>query len=153
MQYLKDLFKHNAEVAEKIMKAMRTVDKRKFIEEKISGKGSLRDVVVHIFGAEDHWINGIIGKKEYAHHRGENFIDYEEIEKAWRKAHDDIRRLLEKLTPEKLAETRTIKWDKEYRFPVEKILQHVYTHSIHHSGQAVAGIRLLGGQAPDVDMI
>lgn len=153
MQYLKELFNHNAEVAEKIMEAMRTVDRRKFIEHKIAGKGSLRDIIVHIFGAEDFWINGVIGKKVYAHHKGENFDDYDQIEKAWRKCIGDTRHLLERLTPEILDEERKVKWDREYSFPVEKILQHVYTHSVHHCGQAVAGIRLLGGEAPQVDII
>lgn len=153
MQYIKDLFGHNFKTSDKIMTAIRTVDKGKFIEEKISGKGSLRDVVVHIFGAEDFWINGVILKKVYAHYKSHNFTELDQIEAAWRNTRDDIEGLLGQLTPDKLSESRTVKWEKEYNFTTEKILQHVYTHTVHHVGQVVAGIRILGGDAPQVDII
>ncbi len=153
MQYLVDLFGHNAMAAQKVMKSLKTVDEQKFLSEKVCGTGSLRDLIVHIFGVEDYWINGVILKQDFKRFKREDFTGRDEIEKSWRQTQDDIRRLLEGLTPEMLAEQRTVKWDKEYSFPVEKILQHLYTHTVHHRGQAVAAIRLLGGETPEVDII
>lgn len=153
MQYLVDLFGYNATAAEKVIRSLKTVDEQKFLNEKVSGIGSLRDLVVHIFGTEDYWVNGVIRKQEFERHKPQDFINFARIEKAWAKTTNDIRVLLDSLTPEMLAEQTTVTWDKEYSFSVEKILQHLYTHTVHHRGQAVASIRLLGGEPPEVDII
>lgn len=153
MQYLKDLFGYNAMAAESLMKSLKTVDEQRFLGDKVSGIGSLRDLVVHIFGVEDYWVNSVIRGKDVKRYRPEDFNDSTEIEEAWSKTQSDIRDLLEGLTPEGLAEQRTVKWDRDYSFSVEKILQHLYTHTVHHRGQAVAAISLLGGEVPEVDII
>ena len=153
MQYLVDLFRYNDAAAAKVMKAMRTVDEQKFLNEKVSGIGSLRDLIVHIIGVEDYWINGVVRKQDFERYKPEDFTGGTGIEEAWMKITGDIRMLLDSLTLEMLTEQRTVKWDKEYSFSVEKILQHLYTHTVHHRGQAVAAIRLLGGEVPEVDII
>jgi uncharacterized damage-inducible protein DinB len=153
MQYLSDLFRYNATAARKVTKSLKTVDERRFLSERVCGIGSLRDLLVHIVGVEDYWINGVIRKQDFKRYKPEDFTGRDEIEKAWMKTMDDIRTLVGGLTPEMLGEQRTVKWDREYSFPVEKVLQHLYTHTVHHRGQAVAAIRLLGGEAPEVDII
>lgn len=153
MQYLMDLFGYNAGAAEKVMKSLKTVDEKQFRNERVSGTGSLRDLIVHIFVTEDYWVNCIIRGEDSKRYKAENFNDFAGVEEAWNKTQDDIRHLLDGLSPEMLAEQRTVEWDREYGFSVEKILQHLYTHTVHHRGQAVAAIRLLGGEVPEVDII
>jgi uncharacterized damage-inducible protein DinB len=36
---------------------------------------------------------------------------------------------------------------------LERIFQHLYTHTVHTRGQIVAAIRTLGGDVPCVDII
>jgi uncharacterized damage-inducible protein DinB len=153
MQYLKVLFTYNAKFAEDIIKAMRTLDQKRFIEEKVSSWGSLRNLVMHLIEVEDYWINKVITLGDFQPYDFENFDDLDKIEKRWKKIDTDITRFLDKLTLAELNTERTVKWDKKYSYPLERILQHLYTHTVHTRGQVVAGIRALGGDVPCVDII
>ncbi len=153
MQYLRVLFGYNAKFADDIIKAMRTLDQKRFIEEKVSSWGSLRNLVMHLIEVEDYWINKVITSGEFQPYNFENFTDLDTIEKQWKQIDADIIRFLENLTPEELNTERAVQWDKEYSYPLERILHHLYTHTAHTRGQVVAGIRILGGDVPSVDII
>jgi uncharacterized damage-inducible protein DinB len=153
MQYLKDLFGYNVQFTDEVIKSLRSVDRNRFIDEKVSAWGSLRNLMVHVIEAEDYWINKVIQGKEFAEYEFDDFADVDSIEKRWKEVDADILLFLETLAPEDLRRERRVKWDKEYSFPLEKILQHIYTHTVHHRGQIVAGIRTLGGKVPYVDIL
>lgn len=153
MNYLKELFGYNAKFADEVIRALKTVDSKKFIDQKVGAWGSLRDLMVHTIEAEDYWINKIIQGKEFTQYEFDDFNDYDDIEEKWKEIEADILIYLERLTPDELKKEIKVKWDKEYIFPIEKILQHIYTHTVHHRGQIVSGINLLGGKAPGVDII
>jgi uncharacterized damage-inducible protein DinB len=153
MQYLKVLFAYNAKFAEDIIMAMRTLDQKRFVEEKVSSWGSLRNLVMHLIEVEDYWINKVITSGDFQPYDFEKFTDLNSIEKRWKKIDTDIIRFLENLTPAELNTERAVKWDKEYSYPLERILQHLYTHTVHTRGQVVAGIRALSGDVPCVDII
>ncbi len=153
MQYLKDLFGYNAIFADQIIKSLKTIDREKFIETKVSAWGSMRNLVVHLIEAEDFWINKIIQGKDFQSYDFDDYTDIESIEELWKEVDGDIILYLNELTPEDLKTERRVKWDKEYVYPLEKIFQHLYTHTVHTRGQIVAGILELGGEIPYVDII
>jgi uncharacterized damage-inducible protein DinB len=153
MQYLKELFGYNVKFADEIIKALRKIDQERFIGEKISAWGPLRNLVMHLIEVEDYWINKVIQNKEFRPYDFEDYIDIETIEKRWKEIDGEIILFLEGLTPEMLKGERTVKWDKEYSYKLERILQHLYTHTVHTRGQIVGGIRALGGDVPCVDII
>ncbi len=153
MEYLRDLFGYNTKFADEIIKSLRTVDGARFIEEKVSAWGSLRNLVVHLVEVEDYWINKIIQGKEFRQYDFEDYTEIDAIEKKWKDIEGDIMLFLANLTPADLKKEIRVKWDKEYSFPLEKILQHLYTHTVHHRGQVVAAISTLGGKTPYVDII
>jgi len=153
MQYLKELFAYNAKFADEIIKSLQTIDNDIFIEEKVSAWGSLRNLVIRLIEAEDYWINKIIQGKDFSQYDFDDFSDLAVIEKRWKDIDADILLFLESLRPEDLKGEKTVKWDKEYSYPLDRILMHLYTHTVHTRGQIVAGISALGGKIPYVDII
>src|SRR5512142_1177692 len=144
MQYLKDLFGYNIKFADEVIRALKKIDREQFIDAKLSSWGSLRNLVMHLIEAEDFWINKVIQNKDFHPYDFDDYTDLDLIEKRWKEIDGDIILFLNDLTPEKLNTERTVKWDKEYVFPLERILQHLYTHTVHTRGQIVSGIRALG---------
>jgi uncharacterized damage-inducible protein DinB len=153
MQYLKDLFGYNARFADEVIKSLRTIDRARFIEEKVSAWGSLRNLVLHLIEAEDYWINKVVQGKEFKQYDFDDYFDIDAIEEKWKEIDGDIILFLEGITAEDLKKDRQVKWDKEYSYKLERILQHIYTHTAQTRGQIVAAIRALGGKVPYVDII
>ena len=81
MQYLKELFGYNVKFADEIIKALRKIDQERFIGEKISAWGPLRNLVMHLIEVEDYWINKVIQNKEFRPYDFEDYTDIETIEK------------------------------------------------------------------------
>jgi uncharacterized damage-inducible protein DinB len=153
MQYLKDLFEYNAKFADEVVKSLRTIDHDRFLIENVSAWGSLRNLVMHLVEVEDYWINKIIQKKEFKQYDFEEYDSIDMIEKKWKEIDGETTLFINNLTAEMLKREYTVKWDKEYSYPLERILQHLYTHTVHTRGQIVACIRILGGKIPYVDII
>jgi uncharacterized damage-inducible protein DinB len=153
MQYLKELFGYNAKFRDDIIKSLRTLDQQAFVTTKVSSWGSLRNLVMHLIEAEDYWVNQVIEDNGFTPYNFEDFSDIDNIETRWKKVDGDVIAYLDKLTPTEFKTERTVKWDKEYNYPLERIFQHLYTHTVHTRGQIVAGIRTLGGDVPCVDII
>ena len=153
MQYLKDLFGYNARFADEVIKSLRTIDRARFIEEKVSAWGSLRNLVMHLIEAEDYWINKVVQGKEFKQYDFDDYFDIDAIEEKWKEVDGDIILFLEGITTEDLKKDRQVKWDKEYSYKLERILQHIYNHTAQTRGQIVVAIRALGGKVPYVDII
>jgi uncharacterized damage-inducible protein DinB len=153
MQYLKELFAYNIKFADEVIRSLETIDSNKFVEQKVCSWGSLRNLVMHLIEAEDYWINKIVQGKPFTQYDFDDFNDLAAIEKRWKDINADILLFLETLTPEDLKSVRKVTWDKEYAYPLERILMHIYTHTVHTRGQIVAGIRLLDGKLPYVHII
>ena len=153
MTYLGELFGYNAKFADEVIKSLKTVERAKYIDQKICAWGSLRNLVVHLIEAEDFWINKVVKGGEFNRYEYDDYNDYEAVEEKWQEIEADILLFVEGLKEEDLKQEKTVKWDKEYIYPLERMLQHLYTHTVHHRGQIVAGISALGGKTPYVDII
>jgi uncharacterized damage-inducible protein DinB len=153
MEYLGQLFAYNTKFADEIIEALRTVDRTRFVDEKVSAWGSLRDLVMHLIEVEDYWVNKIVQGKPFTQYDFKDFNDVDTIRDKWHEVDREVLRFVESLSVEDLNREYTVMWDKEYKFPLERIFQHLYTHTVHTRGQVVAGIRALDGKVPYVDII
>lgn len=145
MDYLKDLFGYNAGFVDEIIRSLRAIDPTRLVDEKISAWVSLRNLVMRLIEVRDYWINKILQNKEFRSYDFEEFSSVDLIEKRWKEVEADIGLFLNSLNPDDLMNVKTVNWDKEYSFPIEKILRHLYTHTVHTRGQIVAAIRILAG--------
>ena len=153
MQYLKEMFSYNARFADEVIKSLETIEIDRFVDEKICSWGSLRNLVMHLIEGEDYWINKVILAKPFTQYDFDEYSELSVIEKRWKEIDADILLFIETLTSEKLQQARKVSWDKEYDYPLDRILLHLYTHTVHTRGQIVAGIRALGGKIPYVHII
>lgn len=153
MQYLKDLFGYNATFSDEVIKSLRTIDHSKFLNENVSAWGSLRNLTMHIIEVEDYWINKIIQNKPFKQYDFVDFVQIDIIEEKWKELDLEIISFVNTLSSDDLKRDIKVEWDRAYVFPLEKVLQHLYTHTVHTRGQIVAAIRILGGKVPFVDII
>jgi uncharacterized damage-inducible protein DinB len=153
MEYLRQLFAYNAHFADEIIDSLKTIDKSRFTEENVSAWGSLRNLVMHLIEAEDYWISKIIQGRPFTQYDFNEYVDIDTIHHRWLLVDGQIKQFVDSLSIGDLKKEYTVKWDKEYTYPLERILQHLYTHTVHTRGQVVAGIRALDGKVPYVDII
>jgi uncharacterized damage-inducible protein DinB len=122
-------------------------------DEKVSAWGSLRNLVMHLIEAEDYWINKIVQGKPFVPYDHDDFGDFDAIRDKWHAVDREVLRFVGSLNESDRERVITVRWDKEYSFPLERVLLHLYTHTVHHRGQIVAAISALGGKVPYVDII
>jgi uncharacterized damage-inducible protein DinB len=85
----------------------------------------------------------------------EDFPSYAQLQTYGRECHDEVRRLFEAITEERLAEAITIPWVQEppLSIMVTEALTQCAMHSHYHRGQNATRIRELGGEPPLTDLI
>jgi len=132
------------------------------------GLRSIRDILVHMVGAEQGWIHVVIAGKPRARPRPEAFGDLEAISTLWRPQRDATVALAGALTAEEWRSRRPLPsgWDVEgYLDPahpgdsqqtagVDEIFWHVVTHEQYHRGQIFTRLAMLGRRdLPDLDLL
>jgi uncharacterized damage-inducible protein DinB len=81
-------------------------------------------------------------------------LELDEVMRYWKKVEVGTRDYLGTLNESRLAYVISVQWPiGTVSFTVGKALLHLASHEVHHRGQIVALIRLLGYEPPVFDMI
>jgi len=148
------LFEHNRKFINPVADSLLTVNWERLCNDKICGLGSLRELVVHTFRAEDFWLTKVMEGKQLETYKGIDFQDVPSLARKWEAVIDRSLFRIDSFTAEDLTESRTYNWgDGDHTFRVDDILLHVYTHTVHHRGQMIMGVRQLGGHPKEVDIL
>ena len=110
---------------------------------------SVRDTVVHTYGAEWNWYLRWIGKSPTAMPDPAAFPNVASVREAWKSQEAKIRPLVRSLGDEL---DRVIRYQTLTGEPMESVfshmLQHVVNHATYHRGQVTTMLRQLGANAP-----
>jgi uncharacterized damage-inducible protein DinB len=118
------------------------------------GRGSIRDILVHLVNTEIYWTDNILREKSKNWFRPEEFSTAEEIRRVWKNVEFSTRELFENQNEETLQHVKSVRWDdKTVSFTVAKVFMHITTHETHHRGLIVGLIRQLGYNPPDTNMV
>jgi len=118
------------------------------------GLRSIRDILVHIVGAEQRWIHHAIAGQPKMSDRPEAFSDLDTIGRHWRPQRKATVALVQGLTAEAWHSRRPFHFDPSRTATVEEILWHVVTHEQYHRGQIFTRLALLGRRdLPDLDLL
>ncbi|MGH2452920.1 MAG: DinB family protein [bacterium] len=118
------------------------------------GLRSIRDILVHMVGAEKHWIQHVIVGQPQTRDQPEAFGDLEAIHRVWRPQRDATVALAERLTAEEWRSRRPLHVDPRRTDTVDEIFWHVVTHEQYHRGQIFTRLALLGRRdLPDLDLL
>jgi len=116
---------------------------------------SVRDTLVHIFGAEWVWLERWQGRIPSGLPAAADFPDFEAVRRRWAEVERDLMNYVGALTPEAI--------DRRVQFktmagvtvdqPLRQCLQHVANHGTYHRGQIATMLRQLGAKAVSTDLI
>jgi len=98
------------------------------------GMRSIRDVLVHMVGAERYRIRHVTHGDPRERLRPEAFPDLDSLLRAWIPQRSATVEFLEGAGPRR-AERRAFPWDAAQSASLEEIIWHVVTHAQYHRGQ------------------
>jgi uncharacterized damage-inducible protein DinB len=117
------------------------------------GLRSIRDLLVHMVGAEQWWIQHVIEGRPPMRDRPETFGDLDAIRRRWRPQRDATVAMASALTEEEWRSPRPLPWDSRQTAGVDEIFWHVVTHEQYHRGQIFTRLAMLGQRdLPDLDL-
>ncbi len=139
-----------------LLEAVGRLDQGQFTRRIESSFASVRDTLVHIYGAELVWYRRWTGDAAPALPRADAFPDVESIRRAWSQLEADVRALVERLGENGLA--RRFEYKSLTGEPASaslwQMIQHVVNHGSYHRGQVTTMLRQLGADPPrSMDLI
>jgi len=147
------LFDHNLACRESLLDILEQVNTEEFVRDRGVGKGSMRNILVHLVNTERGWISFLDGR-ESSDIEPESLDSVQSIREIWSKVHEETREFMDKLREDQLLHVKSVKWDDQtVSFTVGKVLMHIATHETHHRGVLTGLIRQQGIDPPSFDMI
>jgi uncharacterized damage-inducible protein DinB len=144
---------HNITCREPILVSLEKLTSEDLIRDMGIGKGSIRNILVHIMNAENYWIS-LLSNVEFEYLDAKDFLDVSSIRTAWCEIEGRTMDFIKNLQESDFLHVRNAHWKKDtMSFTVGKALIHMATHEIHHRGLIVGLIRQLGFEPPDVNML
>lgn len=114
----------------------------------------IRDVLVHMIGAEAYWIRFVVHGGERLQFDPASFNDLDAILNAWEPQRAATVAFVEGLMPEQRQARRQFPWNAAESASLEEIVWHVVTHEQYHRGQIFTRLALLGREdLPDYDLL
>ncbi len=147
------LINHNSVCRDPLFQSLVQFDSGEFLKQTGAGKGSIRDILVHIMNAEKFWI-AFLKESEYQMSKPEGFLNIQSIRDEWSKVSTETEEFVKTLAEDQLHHVKSVKsGDQMISFTVAKALLHVATHETHHRGFLIGLIRQKGLEPPDVNML
>jgi len=153
MSCIEMLFDHNLACREPLLQTLEQVNAEEFVKDLGVGKGSIRNILVHIMNTERSWIS-FLDSRDSRKIETESFDSVQSIREVWSKIHEETREFIDRLKEDQLQHVKSVKWgDQTISFTVGKALIHVASHETHHRGVMTGLIRQQGIEPPGFDMI
>ena len=136
---------------DRVLEALDALTPEQYTKDLKNSFTSIRDTVVHTYGAERTWHLRWIGDSPTAFPDASAFPDVPSIRAAWREQEQKIRSLVDSLASSNELDRR-IRYrsfageDMESAF--SHMLQHVVNHATYHRGQVTTMLRQLGASPP-----
>lgn len=118
------------------------------------GMKPIRDVLVHMIGAEAYWIQFVVQGGKRSRLEPASFGDLDAILPPWESQRAATLAVVQELTPEQRQGRRPFPWNAAESASIEEIVWHVVTHEQYHRGQIFTRLALLGRRdLPDYDLL
>jgi len=116
---------------------------------------SVRDTLVHIYGAEWIWLERWKGASPTSALSAGDFPDVTIIASRWKELEGEQSAFLAGLSDADLAQPLEYANLKGERFtgPVGRLMQHLINHSTYHRGQITTMLRQLGATPASTDLV
>ncbi|MCB1189399.1 MAG: DinB family protein [Leptospiraceae bacterium] len=150
---IQTLFKYNYWSIDQIRNTLEKMSEEDFVRDMGDGVGSIRDKLVHIYGAEKIWYERIQGNM-ISFPKNEEYSNQESIWSDWDVLRKNFLNLVSGMNEDDIQKKITYKNFKGEPFqqPIWEILIHVTNHGTYHRGQVGSLIRRATGKPPVTDL-
>lgn len=148
---LRTMLDYNVWARKRLLEAVTPLSAEQYAKPLGSSFGSVRDTVVHLYGAEWIWTARLEATPPpAAFPAAEAYPDLADVQEAW--AANDVRLrafagTLDAASVQLMIEYRTMA-GASMSSPVWQIIHHMTNHATYHRGQVTTLIRQLGGKPP-----
>jgi uncharacterized damage-inducible protein DinB len=152
---LRTFFEFNFWADRRTLESCAALTPEQFTRDLHSSFPSVRDTLVHIFGAEWLWLERWQGRMPTALPWAPNFPDHARVSARWTEVHRDLQRFVANLTPEQVERSFEVRTTSGglYTQPLWQMMQHLANHGSYHRGQVATMLRQLGEKPPATDLI
>ena len=149
------LFTYNDWANKRALQGASTLTQDQFAKPLGNSFSSVRDTLVHLYSAENVWLQRFKGGSPSAFPDASQFTDLASLEAKWTPQAADLLNFVSSLTQEdidRVVEYKTMKFGV-YSNPLSQSLQHVVNHGTYHRGQITTMLRQLGAQPILTDLM
>jgi uncharacterized damage-inducible protein DinB len=152
---LRALFEFNSWADRRTLESCAALAPEQFTRDLHSSFPTVRDTLVHIFGAEWLWLERWQGRMPTALPWAPNFPDHASVSARWAEVHRDLQRFVAGLTQERVERSFEVRTTSGglYTQPLWQMMQHLANHGSYHRGQVATMLRQLGEKPPATDLI
>jgi len=152
---LKTLYDYSYWANKKLFDVMSRLTHEQFTQSVAGSYGSIRNTLVHAMSAEAGWLERCGGPERGPKLNPADFPTLESVIQKWKQVEAHVREFFANLKDEDLDR------DAEFMDPagntrvmsVGELMQHAVIHGIHHRGQVVLLLRMLGQEPGNIDML
>jgi uncharacterized damage-inducible protein DinB len=149
-QQVKNLIAYHYWARDRILDALEPLTAEQFVRDLGSSFKSIRDTVVHAYGAELVWYSRWQGSSPTAIVPADSFRDLSAVRSAWQALERNVRSFIDTLGSDGVERrfSYTTLSGKPESSPLWQMVQHVVNHASYHRGQLTTMLRQLGGTPP-----
>jgi uncharacterized damage-inducible protein DinB len=149
------LFEFNAWANRKVLGAAEALSVEQFRKELGSSFSSVRDTLVHIYGAEWIWFERLQDRSPAGFPDAKEFPDLRTLRTPWAEQEKSMLEYARRLSQTQLDEVMEYKTFSygAMRNPRWQSMQHVVNHGSYHRGQVVTMLRQLEAKGVGTDLI
>ena len=155
LELLRLLFQYNQWADRRMVEACSTLTNEQFTRDLGSSFRSVRDTLVHLYGAEWVWNERIEGRSPMSLVAGTGFPDLASVRTKLEEMDNFYIEYVARLTPQDLE--RVIHYKSfagdEFSNPLWQTLHQLTNHASYHRGQIITLLRQLGAKPVTTDLI
>jgi len=154
-EFVQLLFQFNLWADVRTLDACAALTNEQFTRDLGSSFGSVRDTLVHLYGADWVWNERFQGQSPSDFPPASAFPDLASVRAKLEEIDHYYIDYVSKLTPQDLQRVMYYKGfaGREFASPLWQCLHHVTNHATYHRGQVVTMLRQLGAKAVSTDII
>jgi uncharacterized damage-inducible protein DinB len=151
---LQTLLDYHYWARDRVLDAATRLSPEQFTRDLGSSFPSVRDTLVHLYGAEWIWRERWDGNSPDALPGSSGFPDVASIRQAWLEEEHRVRGVMTRLGPAGVLQPIEYRRNGvQQAQPFWQTLQHLVNHGTYHRGQVTTMLRQLGAPAPAMDLI
>jgi uncharacterized damage-inducible protein DinB len=151
MNTLLDSLEYHRWANEKVLQAVSGLSAEKYTKDLGSSFPSIRDTLIHIYGADRIWLGRIQGQSpEWP--KPQDYPTVASLREMWLETLSTFPSVVQSLNPEQLISYKAFD-GTPYSNKLGNIIRHVVNHGTYHRGQVTVMVRQLGEKAVTTDMI